>query len=335
MVETLSRSLLPAGAFRGRRVLVTGGAGFLGSGLVQALVAEGAEVTALDAMLPRGGANPANLRGCPARLVQGDLREMALGPLCDGLDLVFNMAAQTSHADSMADPLDDLSINGIAQLRLIQALREGSPGATVVHASTRQFYGRPRALPVAEDHPIVPPDANGVSKFAAEQYWLLEHRVHGRPVVSLRLTNCYGPRLRIRDHRQTFLGIWIRRILEGEPFEVWGGEQTRDMAYLDDVVAGFLAAACSPAAVGGTFNLGGAPPVSLRQLAEMLVAANGGQGRYLSKEFPASRAAIDIGSFYADDSAFRAATGWAPQVPLAEGLARTLDWYRPRLADYV
>lgn len=323
-----------AAEWQGKRVLVTGGAGFLGSGLCLALAARGAQVTALDAMLPEGGANPANLAGSGVALVQADLRDAELAPHTAGLDAVFNLAAQTSHAGSMTDPLGDLATNGMAQLRLIAALRAGSPRAVVVHASTRQFYGRPAYLPVDEKHPIAPPDANGVSKLAGEQYWLMEGRVQGRPVVSLRLTNCYGPRLRVKDARQTFLGIWFRRLLEGEAFEVWGGAQLRDLAYLDDVVAAFLAAAVTPACAGRAFNLGGAPPVSLVELAEAAIAAHG-SGRFLVKEFPADRAPIDIGSFHADDSAFRAATGWAPAVPLAEGLRRSLDWLRPRLADYL
>lgn len=327
--------LMAAEGWAGRRVLVTGGAGFLGSGLCHALAARGARVTALDAMLPEGGANRANLAGAGVELVEADLREADLAPLTRGLDAVFNLAAQTSHAGSMADPFADLAINATAQLRLIAALRQGSPGALVVHASTRQFYGRPLYLPVDERHPLNPPDANGVSKLAGEQYWLMEGRVTGRPVVSLRLTNCYGPRLRVKDARQTFLGIWFRRLLEGEPFEVWGGAQLRDLAYLDDVVAAFLAAAATPACHGGAFNIGGAAPVSLRDLAEAAIAAHDGQGRYVVKEFPADRAPIDIGSFHADDTAFRKATGWAPAVGLPEGLRRSLDWLRPRLADYL
>ncbi|MFC3126287.1 NAD-dependent epimerase/dehydratase family protein [Pseudoroseomonas globiformis] len=320
--------------WRGKRVLVTGGAGFLGSGLCHALSAQGAEVTAIDAMLPEGGASPANLEGSGARLITADLREAALEPMTEGLDAVFNMAGQTSHAGSLADPFTDLAINATAQLRLMAALRAGSPGATVVHASTRQFYGRPRYLPVDEAHPLAPPDPNGVSKLAGEQYWLMEGRVHGRPVVSLRLTNCYGPRLRVKDARQTFLGIWFRRLLEGQPFEVWGGEQLRDLAYLDDVVAAFLAAAETPACAGQAFNIGGAPPVSLLQLAEAAVAANGGGG-FAVKQFPADRAPIDIGSFHARDDAFRAATGWSPRVSLEEGLRASLDWLRPRLNQYL
>jgi UDP-glucose 4-epimerase len=320
----------------GKRVLVTGGAGFLGSNLCHALAARGAEVVALDAMLPGTGALRANLAGCDARLVEADLRDADLEPIGAGADAVLNLAAQTSHMGGQRDPEGDLATNAAAQLRLILALREAAPEAVVVHASTRQFYGRPQYLPVDEAHPIAPPDANGVSKYAGEQYWLQEARLRGRRVVSLRLTNCYGPRLRVADARQTFLGVWIRRALEGAPFEVWGGEQLRDLAFADDVTRAFLLAAERAEALAGrAFNLGGAPPVSLRDLAGMVVAANGGRGTFVTKEFPAERAAIDIGSYHADDSAFRAATGWSPETPLDAGLRRTLDWYRDRLPPYL
>ena len=204
-----------------------------------------------------------------------------------------------------------------------------------MHASTRQFYGRVEKLPVDEHQPVAPPDANGVSKFAGEQYWMLEHRVRKRPVVSLRLTNCYGPRLRIRDARQTFLGIWIRCVLENRPFEVWGGDQLRDMTYVDDVTSAFIKAAENPACHGHIFNIGGSPPASLHALADMIVRLSGGTGRYVTKEFPADRAQIDIGSYHADDSAFRAAAGWVPEIGLEDGIARTLDWYKTRLGDYL
>jgi nucleoside-diphosphate-sugar epimerase len=327
-----------AAYWRGKRVLVTGGAGFLGSGVCHALAALGARVTALDAMSEEGGASLVNLQGASVLLVRGDIRDVELNSLCQDADVLFNMAAQTSHMGGQRDPVADIAINAVAQVRLIGAMREAAPRSTVVHASTRQFYGRPLRLPVDELHPVQPPDANGVSKWAGEQYWLLEQRVLGRPVVSLRLTNCYGPRLRIRDARQTFLGIWIRRVLESEPFEVWGGDQLRDLAYLDDVVGAFLTAAETagrPEVNGRVFNLGGAPPASLLELAERLIAANDGRGSYAVKEFPADRAPIDIGSYHADDTAFRTATGWGPRVGLDEGLRLTLDWYRARLGDYV
>jgi UDP-glucose 4-epimerase len=325
--------------WKGRKILVTGGAGFLGSNLCHALLARGARVTALDGFLFGGGANPANLEGVAEgaafELVRADIREIDLRPLCEGAEVIFNLAAQTSHLGGQKDPLADIAVNAVAQVRLIQAAREAAPDAVVVHASTRQFYGRPQRLPVDENHPVAPPDANGVSKFAGEQYWMLEHRVQGRPVVSLRLTNCYGPRLRIRDARQTFLGVWIRCVLEGRPFEVWGGSQLRDLTYVDDVTEAFLRAAENASCYGRIFNVGGSPPTSLQDIAEMMVRLSEGAARYLNREVPADRARIDIGSYHADDRAFRSATGWAPRIALDEGIRRSLDWFRPRLAAYL
>ena len=318
-----------------QKVFVTGGAGFLGSNLCHALAARGAKVTALDGFLFGGGANPRNLDGANVDFVRGDIREIDLRPLCEGASVIFNLAAQTSHMGGQADPLADIAVNAVAQVRLIQAAREAAPDAIVVHASTRQFYGRVEKLPVDEQQPVAPPDANGVSKFAGEQYWMLEHRVRNRPVVALRLTNCYGPRLRIRDARQTFLGIWIRCVLENRPFEVWGGAQLRDLTYVDDVTDAFLAAAENTACHGGIYNIGGSPPASLQELADIVVSLSGGTGHYITREFPADRARIDIGSYHADDRAFRAASGWAPRVSLEEGIGRTLDWYRTRLPDYL
>ncbi|MSP30032.1 MAG: NAD-dependent epimerase/dehydratase family protein [Acetobacteraceae bacterium] len=318
-----------------QKILVTGGAGFLGANLCHALAARGARVTALDGFLFGGGANRLNLDGADVKLVEGDIRDLDLHNLCEGHDVIFNCAAQTSHMGGQRDPLSDIAINAMAQVRLIQAAREAAPNAIVVHASTRQLYGRPHYLPVDENHPVNPPDANGVSKFAGEQYWMLEHRVHNRPVVSLRLTNCYGPRLRIRDARQTFLGIWIRCVLENKPFEVWGGEQLRDLTYVDDVTEAFLTAAATPSCHGNIYNIGGSPPASLLELAEVTVRVAGNGATFIKKEFPTDRISIDIGSYHANDSAFRAATGWSPKIGLEEGIGRSLDWYRSRLAAYL
>jgi UDP-glucose 4-epimerase len=245
------------------------------------------------------------------------------------------LAAQTSHMGGQIDPLSDIAVNATAQLRLIEAAREASPDSVVVHASTRQFYGKPNYLPVDEAHPVAPVDANGISKFAGEQFWMLESRIRERAVVSLRPTNCYGPRLRVRDARQNFLGLWIRHALEGAPFEVWGGDQLRDLAYVDDMTRAFLLAAETPACHGAIYNIGGSAPVSLVDIAGALVRLAGPQASYVVRTFPDERARIDIGSYHADDRAFRGATGWAPMVDLEEGLRRTLDWYQARLPAYV
>lgn len=311
-----------------RTVLITGGAGFLGATLAARLAAEGARVRVLDAMLPETGANGFNLHKVEHDFIHADLRSADLSAVVAGVDAVFDLAAQTSHMGSQTDPRGDLAHNADARLRLILALREHASMAKVVYASTRQLYGRPQYQPVDEAHPVVPPDANAVSKWAAETYWLLEHRVHGRHVAALRLTNCYGPRLRVKDARQTFLGIWIRRVIEREPFEVWGGDQRRDLVHAEDVADAFIRA-LDPACAGKVFNIAGPAPVSLRSLAEMM------GGDFVQRSFPPDRAKIDIGDMTLNDAAFRAATGWVPRIALADGLAMTLDYYRHHISRYV
>jgi UDP-glucose 4-epimerase len=319
----------------GRKVIVTGGAGFIGANLCSALVACGANVIAIDNFLEGGGATEANLAEVPIQLVRGDLRDIDLHSICHGADIIFNLAGYTSHIGSEIEPELDLAINAAAQLRLILALRETAPAAVVVHASTRQIYGKPISLPVDESHPLRPPDANAVSKLTGEHYWMLEHRSRGRPVVSLRLTNCYGPRLRIVDAKQSFLGQWFGAALTGVPFEVWGGTQLRDLAYIDDVSRAFILAAVVPACHGRIFNVGGSAPQTLKEIAELLVVSTQGRAKYIMKAIPEYRARIDIGSYYTDDRAFRSTSGWAPMVGVADGFMRTLDWFGPRQGSYL
>ncbi len=324
-------------AFAGAKAMITGGLGLIGSALARRLAGLGAEVLLVDSMIPDYGGNFANIADIRDRVAVNiaDLRDRhALRHLLAGRDFLFNLAAQTSHLDSMAAPEDDLAINCAAQLRLLETCRAVNPEIVVVHAGTRQIYGRPLYLPVDERHPLRPVDVNGVNKMAGEAYHLLFRDVYGVRSRSLRLTNVYGPGMRIRDARQTFLGIWLRRAIEGEPFEVWGGEQRRDLLYVEDAAEAFLAAAVTPETEGLALNVGGDEPCSLMALAEALVAANGG-GKFEIREFPAERKRIDIGDFLTDDRRFRALSGWRPKVALAEGLGRSLDYYHRRLADYL
>ncbi|MCW5730776.1 MAG: NAD-dependent epimerase/dehydratase family protein [Alphaproteobacteria bacterium] len=323
--------------FRGREVLITGGLGFIGSNLAGRLVELGARVTLIDSLIPEYGGNLHNIAGIRERVRVNisDVRDThSLRYLVQGAELLFNLAGQTSHMDSMTDPLTDLEINCAAQLRLLETCRLYNPKIRIVFASTRQIYGRPDYLPVDERHLLRPTDVNGINKMAGEWYHILYNNVYGIPAVALRLTNTYGPRMRIKDARQTFLGIWVRLALEGKPFEVWGGEQLRDFTYVDDCVEAMLLAAARPESTGHVYNLGGDSVVSLKDTAELLSRAAGG-AEYRLREFPAERKRIDIGDYYADDSAFRSATGWQPSVPLAEGLRRTVDFYRENLAHYL
>ncbi len=323
-------------AFAGARVMIAGGLGFIGSNLARRLGELGAEVLVVDALLPDTGANRSNLEGARGRIAVevADLRDADCVPFVEGRDYLFNLAGQTSHQGSMDAPLDDLDLNCRAALRLLEACRKSAAEITVVFASTRQVYGRPHYLPVDERHPLAPVDVNGIHKLAAEAYHALYRDVYGIKSVVLRLTNTYGPRMRIKDARQTFLGVWLRAALEGRVFEVWEGEQLRDLTYVDDAVEALLLAGAVPEAEGGAFNIGGGRRIALKRLAETLVAVNGG-GRYTIEPFPVVRKRIDIGDYHADDRLFRGMTGWKPRVALKDGLARTLDYYRGNLAVYL
>ena len=323
--------------FAGKRVLITGGLGFIGSNLARRLVGLGAKVAVVDSLIPEYGGNRRNLAGIARRVTVhvADVRDWPRLPdLVRGQDYLFNLAGQTSHMDSMTDPQTDLDINGRAQLAILEACRLHNPAIRIVFASTRQIYGKPDYLPVDEKHPLRPVDVNGINKIAGESFHLLYSRVHGIAATALRLTNTIGPRMRIKDARQTFVGVWVRRLLDGEPFEVWGGEQLRDFTYVDDAVEAFLLAAAQPAAVGEVFNLGGPPRVTLQELAELLVAVNRG-GSFVVRAFPADRKKIDIGDYYADDRLIRKKLGWRPRTDLRTALARTVAYYRRELRHYV
>ena len=323
--------------FAGRRVLITGGLGFIGSHLARRLVDGGAIVTLVDSLIPEYGGNLFNVEAIAdrVRVNISDVRdEHGLRYLIQGQDYLFNLAGQTGHLDSMADPQTDLEINARAQLSILETCRHHNPGIKIVFASTRQIYGRPAYLPVDEKHLVRPVDVNGINKAAGEQYHVLYNDVYGIRACALRLTNTYGPHMRVRDARQTFLGIWIRLLLEGQPFEVWEGAQLRDFTYVDDAVDAFCRAALDPAADGRIFNLGGLAVISLHDLAELLVRV-AGSGSFETRSFPAERKRIDIGDYYSDDRLIRSTLGWEPRVGLEEGLARTLAFYREHLDRYV
>lgn len=324
-------------ALRGRNVLITGGLGFVGSNLARRLVALGANVTLVDSLIPEYGGNRFNVLGIENQIAINisDVRDVhSMRHLVTGQDYLFNLAGQTSHMDSMENPFTDLEINCRAQLSILETCRAYNPGIKIVFASTRQIYGKPDYLPVDEKHLLRPTDVNGINKMAGEWYHILYNNVYGIRACVLRLTNTYGPRMRVKDARQTFLGIWIRLLVENKPIDVWGGEQLRDFTYVDDAVDALLLAATQEAADGQVYNLGGFKPTTLVNLAKLLVKLNG-TGEYRVREFPKDRKMIDIGDYYADDSRIRSELGWAPRIELEEGLARSLDYYRAHLVNYL
>ncbi len=317
--------------------LITGGLGFIGSNLARRLVDLGARVTLVDSLIPEYGGNLFNIAGIEERVRVNiaDVRdEYSMDYLVQGRDFLFNLAGQTAHLDSMRDPYTDLEINCRAQLSILEACRKHNPRIKIVFTSTRQIYGKPDYLPVDERHLVHPTDVNGINKMAGEWYHIVYNNVYGIRAVSLRMTNTYGPRMRVKDARQTFLGIWIKRLIDGEPLEVWGeGMQIRDFNYVDDAIDAILLAATMDDAYGQIFNLGGDETINLRDLAALCVEVNNA-GTYRIIPFPPDRKPIDIGDYYADYRKIRDSLGWQPRVNLREGLKRTLEFYRKHREHY-
>jgi nucleoside-diphosphate-sugar epimerase len=323
--------------YKNSNVLITGGLGFIGSNLAKRLVSMGANVTLVDSLIPEYGGNLYNVHDFRDKVEVNisDVRDVhSMRYLIQDQEYLFNLAGQTSHMDSMTDPFTDLEINSHSQLSILETCRNYNPDIKIVFASTRQIYGRPDYLPVDENHMLRPVDVNGINKMAGEWYHILYNNVYGIQACALRLTNTYGPRMRVKDARQTFLGIWIRLAVEGRPFEVWGGEQLRDFSYVEDAVDAFLMAAISEEANGKIFNLGDENVVSLRDLADMVVEMNGG-GKYVVQEFPPERKKIDIGDYYSDYKYITSSLGWTPKTSLRDGLRESIKFYSEHLKHYL
>ena len=319
-------------------MLVTGGLGFIGSNLARRLVDLGADVLLVDSLIPDYGGNLFNIAGIEDRLRVNvaDVRQgSTMNYLVQDREVIFNLAGQVSHIDSMTDPHTDLEINCRSQLTMLEACRRHNRKVKMVFAGTRQVYGRPERLPVDETHLVRPTDINGINKAAGEYYHLVYNNVFGVRACSLRLTNVFGPRQLIKHNRQGFIGWFIRLAVEGREIQVYGdGSQLRDFVYVDDVSDAFLRAGAMDACNGEVFNVGGDAPTSHRDLVALLIdVAGSGSVRFV--DWPPDKKIIDIGSFYADSSKFARLTGWRPSVSLREGLARSVAFYRAHLARYV
>lgn len=325
-------------AFSGRRVLVTGGLGFIGSHVARRLVELGADVTVIDALVPGYGGNLFNVEDVRDRihLIVDDVRDApAIESCVEGRDFVFNLVGQVSHTDSMSEPMLDLENNCRAPLAVLEACRKTNRAARVVYSSTRQIYGRPDTIPVDESHPCRPVDVNGIHKWAAEQYHRLYDEVYGIASSVLRLTNTFGPGVLVKHPRQGFIGWFLRKVVEGGEIEIMGdGTQLRDMNYVDDVVDALLLAAVAPEARGQIYNLGAPAAVSLASLARrMLEIAGKGSLRFVP--FPPERKRIDVGSVTIDWSRIRRDLDWSPRISVDEGLVRSIRFYEQHLDRYL
>ena len=327
----------PREHYRDKRVMLTGGLGFIGSNLAHRLVEHGADVLIVDSLIPEYGGNLFNVEGIKdrVRINIADVRDASgMRYLVRGQDYIFNLAGQVSHIDSMTDPFTDLEINCRSQLSLLEACRRNNPSVKIIYASTRQIYGAPDYLPVDEKHLLHPTDVNGINKMAGEWYHILYSNVHGIRATSLRLTNTYGPRLLMKHNRQGFIGWFIRLAMDGEEISLYGdGTQLRDMNYVDDVVEALILAGASDMVNGNVYNLGGFEPVSLLQIVEALMEFCP-QASFKLVPFPPEKKRIDIGDYYGDYTKIREALGWEPRVSLREGLSKTIEYYREHKAHY-
>jgi len=324
--------------YRDRPVMITGGLGFIGSNLAHQLVSLGARVLVVDSLIPAYGGNLFNIHGIEdcLRVNIADIRQQStMNYLVRGHDVIFNVAGQVSHIDSMEEPYTDLEINCRSQLTVLEACRNHNPNVKVVFAGTRQVYGRPGTLPVDETHLVRPTDVNGINKAAGEYYHLVYNNVFGVRACSLRLTNVYGPRQLLKHNRQGFIAWFIRRAIENETIQIYGdGSQRRDFVFVDDAADAFLRAGAADACNGEVFNVGGDAAISLGDLAALLLKI-AGTGAVQYVDWPADKKAIDIGSFYADSTKFTRTTGWRPTTSLEDGLRRTIAFYRENLHHYV
>ena len=318
-------------------VLITGGLGFIGSNLARRLVDLGAAVTLVDSLIPDYGGNLFNIAGYEDRLRVNiaDVRDPhSMRALVRGQSVIFNLAGQVSHIDSMHDPFTDLEINARSQLSILEACRRENPDVKVVYAGTRQQYGKPQYLPLDEQHLQHPTDVNGVNKLAGEWYHIVYYNAYGLRTSSLRLTNTYGPRQLMRHNRQGFIGWFVRIAVEGGVIQLYGdGRQLRDLCYVDDVADAFLRVGASEEANGQVYNLGGSQPVSLLCLAQTLVAI-AGHGDVELVPWPEERKRIDIGDVYSSYARIEADLGWAPSTSLEDGLRETVAFYRANRQQY-
>jgi UDP-glucose 4-epimerase len=326
------------GFYRDRPVMITGGLGFIGSNLAWTLVDLGARVLIVDSLIDDYGGNLFNIHGLEDRLRVNvaDVRQQStMNYLVRGQDVIFNLAGQVSHIDSMRDPYTDLEINCRAQLSILEACRNFNAGVKIVFAGTRQVYGKADSLPVSESHLVRPVDVNGINKAAGEYYHLLYNNVFGVRACSLRLTNVYGPRQLLKHNRQGFIAWFIRLAIEDREIQIYGdGSQRRDFVYVDDAADAFLRAGASDACNGQVLNVGGLEPVAHRDLVELLIGiAGSGSRRFV--EWPPEKKAIDIGDFYADSTCINRTLGWSPATALADGLRQTVEFYRSHFGHYV
>jgi len=316
--------------FKNKKVLITGGLGFIGSNLAIKLVELDAKVTILDALIPEYGGNKFNIFPIKNKVDVkiGDMRNPAtIKQVAIDKEIIFNLAGTLSHIDSMQDPLTDMEINCRAQLCLLEACRKFNNKVKIVFAGTRNQYGKALYLPVDEKHIQEPTDINGINSIAAEKYHLLYNRIYEIKAVSLRMTNTFGPRHQMKHSRQGILNWFIRLLMDKKTIELYGdGSQIRDVNYVDDVVDALIVSARSNKTNGEVYNLGG-EAITLKEFVQKAIKILG-SGTYKMKKFPKERKSIEIGNYVADIKKIKDELDWQPATSIEEGIQKTIEYYK-------
>ncbi|MBN8586566.1 MAG: GDP-mannose 4,6-dehydratase [Ignavibacteria bacterium] len=323
--------------FRSKKVLVTGGLGFVGSSLSIRLAEAGAEVLIVDNMLPRQGGNLFNIEPVKDKVKVNisDIRNpTSMNHLVKGMDYIFHIAGQVNHVDSVKDPLNDLSINVEGTLVLMEALRMNNPLARVIFTGTRGEYGSSLTLPVAENHAINPIGIYAITNFAAERIVLTYHNLHHIKSVCLRITNTFGPRHQMAHDEYGVFNWFIRKAMDNEVIPIFGdGRILRDYLYIDDLTKSMLAVAGSENVYGEVYNIGSGVPLSFLDLAKKIISI-AGTGKVDHTEFTSERKALEPGDYYADISKINAAIGWKPEISIEEGIKKTIEYYKVNRKRY-
>ncbi len=324
-------------AFQGKRVLVTGGLGFIGSNLSVRLVELGAKVTIVDNMMPRLGGNLFNVKEIMdhIQINFSDVRdEHSMDYLVKDQDFIFHLAGQVNHVDSIRNPIQDLDINCRGTLVLLESCRKYNREVKVIFSGTRGEYGASVKLPVAEDHPTNPKGIYAVTNLSAEKMVLVYDDVHKISGTCLRITNTYGPRHQMAHDEYGVLNWFIRKAIDDELIPVFGdGHILRDFLYVDDLVECFLQVAICSSAYGEVFNVGTGIPINFIDLAKKIVEV-AGSGKVAFTEFTKERKEVEQGDYYTDISKVRKVVGWTPKTDLREGLKKTIEFYRKYKKEY-
>ncbi len=322
---------------RDAKILITGGAGMIGSTIAHLAVAHGARVTILDAMLPLYGGNLFNLQEILTQVefVQGDIRDFELMKrLVAGSDYIFSLAGQVSYVDSNTDPMLDLDINCKGHLQLLEACRQANSRARVLFASSRFVYGKIDYNPVDENHPFNCLSIYGIHKLAGEKYYRFYQEAYGLDTVSVRIANPYGPRQQMKHSKYGVVNWFIRLALEGQPLTIFGeGRQRRDYIFNSDLAEAALLLILTPGTADQVYNLGSGTGVALMEMAQMVGAVVPGT-EVRQVEWPADRYFVETGDYISDISRISAATGWHPQTSFIDGIIRTRDYYQRHQRHY-